>query len=483
MAPEQITGDPVDHRADQFAIGVVFYELLAYAEAFPGDTLPMITHKILTEEPVPLERLAPEVSPDIIAIVVKALKKTAAERYDDSEALRVAISRVRKEFSSNAAWNARTILASRDTPPAGVGTRGTGSARRREDDAVGVAQMTPPPDPKRTDREAIARRRLVQIEVSLQQARDLLAEGHLEAALDACQQALTFDEAHAGALDLEAEINVAIELREHAARASAATAAAPFDGSPSPADAVTRLDEPPPSRSSGAGDRTVLRVPGAPRRTPAPLPPPPVAPAALQPVTELPSARTPMAPVAKAPTPPARKTATQRPDLTKQIASLKARLSYGLLPVEKALRDKRTVVWVGAGAALVLVAAVIGGLMMFGSPQTGSVTIDAVPWGTVTSIESASGAAQPLPADAATPLVLTLPAGDYRVTLAGPSLESQTQQVAIRVEAGVQVAVPIVRFHVLTPEEYFEEYLAAPAATGDSTAAPVASAPPPASNP
>ena len=57
MAPEQITGDLVDHRADQFAIGVVFYELLAYSEAFPGDTLPMITHRILNEEPVPLDRL------------------------------------------------------------------------------------------------------------------------------------------------------------------------------------------------------------------------------------------------------------------------------------------------------------------------------------------------------------------------------------------------------------------------------------------
>jgi hypothetical protein len=118
---------------------------------------------------------------------------------------------------------------------------------------------------------------------------------------------------------------------------------------------------------------------------------------------------------------------------------------------------------------------------MFGSPQTGSVVIDAAPWGTVASIESASGAAQPLPADVATPVVLTLPAGDYRLTLAGPSPESQTQQVAIRVEAGVTVAVPFVRFHVMTPEEYFEEYLAAPASTGDAVAPAIESgAPPPA---
>jgi serine/threonine protein kinase len=475
MAPEQITGDPVDHRADQFAIGVVFYELLSYTEAFPGDTLPMITHKILTDEPKPLERLAPDVSPDIIAIVVKALRKSAADRYDDSDTLRAAISRVRKEYSSSAAWNAPTVLANRDTPPAGTPSRGTGSERRRQDDAVGVAQLTPPPDPKRTDREAIARRRSVQIEVSLQQARDLLAEGHLDAALDACQQALTFDEAHAGALDLEAEINVAIELREHAARAAAVTTATPLDrpSSPddlSPADAVTRVDEAPPSRSSGVSDRTVLRAPGAPRRTPAPVQPPAASP---PPVVEVPPARAlaAQAPVAKAPAPAARKAAAPRPDLTKQLAALQARFSSGVSSLAKAMQNKRILGGLGAGAAVVAVA-IVAVVVMLAPAKTGSVVIDAAPWGTVTAIESANGTAQPLPADAATPVVLTLPAGDYRLTLAGPSPESQTQQVAIRVDAGVQGVVPIVRFNVLTPEEYFEEYLAAPAATDDSTAAP-----------
>src|SRR4030095_16457352 len=40
MAPEQILGGTIDYRSDLFSIGVVSYELLSYAEAFPGDTLP-----------------------------------------------------------------------------------------------------------------------------------------------------------------------------------------------------------------------------------------------------------------------------------------------------------------------------------------------------------------------------------------------------------------------------------------------------------
>ena len=54
MAPEQILGGTIDYRSDLFSIGVVSYELLSYAEAFPGDTLPTITHRILSDEPVPL---------------------------------------------------------------------------------------------------------------------------------------------------------------------------------------------------------------------------------------------------------------------------------------------------------------------------------------------------------------------------------------------------------------------------------------------
>src|SRR5262249_52280320 len=44
MSPEQMEGLPVDERADMFATGAVFYELLAYRRAFPGE-LPTVVHR------------------------------------------------------------------------------------------------------------------------------------------------------------------------------------------------------------------------------------------------------------------------------------------------------------------------------------------------------------------------------------------------------------------------------------------------------
>jgi tetratricopeptide (TPR) repeat protein len=206
MAPEQILGEALDHRADLFSIGVVCYELLAYTEAFPGETLPTITHRILTQEPVPLRNIVPELHPELIGFVERSLRKNPAERFDDVEALRVAISRVRRQIENESPWDvaAPTVIVER--PGAGGSTRGTGSQRNPTQDAVGVAQLTPPPDPHRVDREALARRRAEQIEAHLQRARALVESGDVEAALEACVEALTLEDTHPAALDLEQRI-------------------------------------------------------------------------------------------------------------------------------------------------------------------------------------------------------------------------------------------------------------------------------------
>jgi protein kinase-like protein len=520
MAPEQITGDPVDHRSDQFSIGVVFYELLSYTEPFPGETLPAITHRILNEQPKPLLGVCPDVTPEVAAIVDQALKKNIAERFVDTDAMRSAISRVRRQFNSDDSWNAPTMPMGREiTPPAGT-NRGTGSARRRTGNVVGVAQLTPPPDPRRTDREALARRRAAQVEAALVQARQLVAEQQLEAALDACQQALTLDETHAGALELEQEIEAALGLHDGPRSTdldiTVASEPSALDPRLIESQAVTRegyaftggaprsptTERPPTGAPSdlGVADRTVLR-PATPapqtkaqqppatnrqqdapsviseptiiapsRRTPAPVTPPPVAKQPAAPVQKAPPQKV---PVQKAPA---------GPDLVTRIKSAVGSAAQGIagsLP-----QGKMRMVAGIAAVVVVLVIAAIAYFMTRGPLPTGTLVIEAAPWGTVTAIRAENGREQAVPAQASTPLSIALPEGTYQITLTGPS--SKTATVSAHVTVGGIAVAPMTRFDTVTVEQYFEQYIgglgtpaesAAPSPAAAAVPAPAASAP------
>src|SRR5258708_32616848 len=95
MAPEQMAGQSVDARADMFSAGAVFYELLSHRRAFPGE-LPGIVHKILTASREPLETVAPNLAPDLTAIVNRGLEKEPGDRYADSAAVRKDLAVVRQ---------------------------------------------------------------------------------------------------------------------------------------------------------------------------------------------------------------------------------------------------------------------------------------------------------------------------------------------------------------------------------------------------
>ena len=213
MAPEQIEGKAADHRADLFSIGVVFYELLAYTEAFPGDTIPAITHRILTEEPVQLTHLVADVDPDVVAIVERALKKDAADRFEDAESMRAALARIRRQLEVDVT-SIRPADAPRRDPPPARPSRGTGSARSPLSADLGVASLTPPPDRISADPDALARLRVAYLEAALESARTLFDQGQLSASLAACHQALAYDATNVRALELEARI----ETRDAGAR-------------------------------------------------------------------------------------------------------------------------------------------------------------------------------------------------------------------------------------------------------------------------
>lgn len=80
MAPEQASGDAVDHRADLYALGVIAYRSLTGRPAFPGDAIAEILYKVLHTMPPRPSDLA-QLSSAVDAVLVIALAKRPSERF------------------------------------------------------------------------------------------------------------------------------------------------------------------------------------------------------------------------------------------------------------------------------------------------------------------------------------------------------------------------------------------------------------------
>ncbi len=91
MAPEQYTGDTVDWRADIFSAGVVLYQLLTGVRPFIGNP-EALAYKVCHEQPaLPSEADPGRCTTQFDAVAMKALAKSAAERYQNARAFRDAI--------------------------------------------------------------------------------------------------------------------------------------------------------------------------------------------------------------------------------------------------------------------------------------------------------------------------------------------------------------------------------------------------------
>ncbi len=91
MSPEQARSRPLDGRSDIYSFGVILYELLAGRLPFEAENFTTILYKHVNEEPVPLQQLRPDTSPQTQAIVATCLQKNRDDRYQKAEDLIPAI--------------------------------------------------------------------------------------------------------------------------------------------------------------------------------------------------------------------------------------------------------------------------------------------------------------------------------------------------------------------------------------------------------
>jgi serine/threonine protein kinase len=93
LSPEQARGEQVDPRSDVYSTGCLLYELLTGAPPFTGDSAVAVAYQHVREDPIPPSRLNPDISPAIDAIVLKAMAKNPANRYQSAAEMREDIER------------------------------------------------------------------------------------------------------------------------------------------------------------------------------------------------------------------------------------------------------------------------------------------------------------------------------------------------------------------------------------------------------
>ncbi|RJQ73243.1 Stk1 family PASTA domain-containing Ser/Thr kinase [Pseudonocardiaceae bacterium YIM PH 21723] len=94
LSPEQARGEAVDARSDVYAAGCVLFELLCGEPPFTGDSPVAVAYQHVREDPPEPSSVNPDVSPALDAIVLKAMSKNPANRYQSAAEMRADLVRV-----------------------------------------------------------------------------------------------------------------------------------------------------------------------------------------------------------------------------------------------------------------------------------------------------------------------------------------------------------------------------------------------------
>jgi serine/threonine protein kinase len=96
MSPEQVQGEGLDARSNLFSWGAILYEMVTDQKAFDGADADEVRHKIASEMPVSPAILNPKISPVASDVIMKALAKDPAERYQSGRELAADLEKCRE---------------------------------------------------------------------------------------------------------------------------------------------------------------------------------------------------------------------------------------------------------------------------------------------------------------------------------------------------------------------------------------------------
>ncbi|GHJ46603.1 putative serine/threonine-protein kinase PknB [Catellatospora sp. TT07R-123] len=148
LSPEQARGEQVDARSDVYAAGCVLFELLCGHPPFVGDSPVAVAYQHVREEPPAPSQSNRDVTPDIDAVVLKALSKNPANRYQSAGEMRADLLRAaagRPVLATPVLREEQTVPM---TAPARGGSKGgtaparVGDARRRRASGWVIATLT-----------------------------------------------------------------------------------------------------------------------------------------------------------------------------------------------------------------------------------------------------------------------------------------------------------------------------------------------------
>lgn len=98
MSPEQVLGQDLDPRSDLYSLGAVMYEMLCGQRPFRAGALGKLLRQVVQSAPEPLVEVRPDLPPELVAVVERALQKEPGNRYRNGAEFAAELTRVHQKL-------------------------------------------------------------------------------------------------------------------------------------------------------------------------------------------------------------------------------------------------------------------------------------------------------------------------------------------------------------------------------------------------